>query len=65
MRALGKEEKEKRGCLYCLDCRVKTNRVCCKHNECPYHELDEYETYEDFFNSQGGLLENLFELEEI
>lgn len=57
MRVVSKEEKKKRGCIYCRDRR---KGGMCKHNECPYHELDEYETYEDFFEAQGNVLEGLF-----
>lgn len=64
MRTVGKAEKEKRGCLYCCDFKTVRRGVRkCKHDECPYHELDEFETYEDFFESQGGLLEEFLEVE--
>ena len=63
MRVVDKNEKEKRGCLYCLDykkVRGTKNRMC-KHDECPFRELDEFESYEDFFKAQGNVLAGLFE----
>lgn len=60
MRVVSKEEKKKRGCKYCLDNKhVKGVGNMCKHNECPYHELDEFETYEDFYKTNAGILEEL------
>ena len=61
MRALGKAEKDKRGCLYCLEFKGSTNRGRCEHDECPYRELDDYETYEDYFKSQSTDLASLLE----
>lgn len=60
MRALGQEEKDKRGCLYCLDYKKKRGVRGCKHGKCPYHELDEFETYEDYFNSHSDGLADIF-----
>lgn len=48
MRKIIKKERKKRGCKYCLD--YKKDK--CKHAECPYHELDNYATYEKFFKDQ-------------
>lgn len=63
MRVVGSAEKDKRGCLYCLDwIKVGKKRgVMCKHDECPYRELDDFETYEDYFKAQGSALTGLFE----
>lgn len=55
MRKLGKKEKKKRGCLYCLD--RKSGK--CKHDECPYRELDEYESYNDYLKSEIGIFNEL------
>lgn len=66
MRFVEKDEKEKRGCLYCLDYKKRRgegNRMC-KHKECPYHELDEFENYEDFFKAQDCIFDVLFRSEE-
>lgn len=63
MRVVGKKEREKMGCIYCCDYKKRKGVRMCKHEECPYHELDGYETYEDFFHSQAGLLEGPFETE--
>ena len=51
MRELKQKTLKKRGCDYCLDHR-KPNAASlhrCIHRECPYHELDGFETYEEFF----------------
>lgn len=56
MRVVSIEEKKKRGCIYCRD---RKRGGMCKHDKCPYRELDGYETYEDYFQSQGGILETL------
>lgn len=60
MRAIGIDEKKKRGCRYCLEYKhIKGVGNMCKHDKCPYHELDDYDTYEDFFKAQGSVLEEL------
>lgn len=60
MRVLSKDDRKKRGCRYCAD-----RKSCwCKHDECPYHELDDVETYEDYYISEMGLFNWLFEAEE-
>lgn len=61
MRVIEKEEKDKRGCLYCLDVKTVAGYKKCKYDKCPYSELDGFETYEDFFHSQAGLLDMFFE----
>lgn len=63
MRELGKKERDKRGCLYCADCKTyrKTNRRMCKHAKCPYRELDKFENYEEYFNAKCGALTGLLE----
>lgn len=53
------KEMKKRGCHYCAD----FNHVC-RHRECPYHELNEYKTYEEYMkkskkNGFVKLLESL------
>jgi hypothetical protein len=40
---------KKRGCRYCLDYKKKSG---CKHAECPYHELDGINTYEEYYQSR-------------
>lgn len=56
MRILTPQDKLKRGCLYCLhvykeekDGVVKT---ICPHDECPYHELDEFDTYSEYLRKR-------------
>ena len=53
MHVITSKEKNKRGCEYCTDrMRGARARNRCKHDECPYHDLDSFDTYEDYFNSQ-------------
>lgn len=60
VRKLKNAELYKRGCLYCLD-MISTevpwgnyNAKSCPHEECPYHVLDKYETYNDFMKSEDS-----------
>lgn len=46
--------QQKRGCHYCLD-KIKGKYSRCPHMVCPYHELDQYDTYQDFLKSTGRL----------
>ena len=65
MRSVSKNEQKKRGCFYCTDFKtVRRGVKMCKHDECPYHELDEFETYEDYFESYKGTLDELFIVED-
>jgi hypothetical protein len=56
MRNLRKNCVEQRGCKYCLDRIPPEDRGThhtaskCPHYECPYHELDEVEDYNDYLN---------------
>lgn len=58
MRVVPGYEKKKRGCDYCQDKqRVREGkcfRTACPHDECPYHVLDKYKTYEDFMESEDS-----------
>lgn len=49
-------EKKKRGCEYCMDMKKtrmgKANVTGCPYPECKYHELDNYETYEEYMKSE-------------
>lgn len=54
MRTVLLDRKHKRGCGYCLDfipwekignTRTKSK---CPYDECPYHELDDVKTYEEY-----------------
>ena len=56
MRIMSIAEIRKRGCKYCLDYkRIRGMGRMCKHDECPHHELDEFETYEDYFKSKPSI----------
>lgn len=66
MRALTNLEINKRGCTYCADMTKKflepdsSKRIkVCIHDECPYHELDHYDSYTAYLKSptQARLIE--------
>jgi hypothetical protein len=53
---LKENECRKRGCLFCADGK-KTNKynavlIECPYDTCPYHELDDFDSYEDYLDSQ-------------
>lgn len=50
MRKVAYKERKKRGCVYCTEHRVR-RYIYCKHNECPFHELDGHKTYNDYLKS--------------
>ena len=47
---------KKRGCQDCTEVYTIKNGELkyhfCKHNECPFHELDKYNRYEDYLKAQ-------------
>ena len=53
-RILTLEEKQKRGCTYCLEPEGGEYATRCPHKVCPYHVLDKYEYYEDFLVSEDA-----------
>jgi hypothetical protein len=58
MRALTEKETKKRGCRYCTDRFMHRNAYGsmqghCPHEECPYHELDKYDTYKEYLKKEG------------
>lgn len=63
MRVVEKNERDKRGCLYCTDYKNvgKGKGMMCKFDKCPYRELDDYETYEDYFKAKSTALTGLLE----
>jgi hypothetical protein len=64
MRFLKKEEKTKRGCAYCADTvkiYIRSHRLLCPYEECPYTVLDKHDTYEEFMKSKDSTI-NLGEL---
>ena len=74
MRLLTSKENRKRGCEWCLDHRwfksgyVKRNHACLHETGCPYHELDKYETYDDYLKharneGMDKLLDAVFRLQ--
>lgn len=50
MRKVKLRERKKRGCVYCTEHRVR-KYIYCKHNECPFHELDKHKSYEAYLKS--------------
>ena len=58
MRVLQLSEKKQRGCQYCAKMQVircgKEWRCACPEDECPYHVLDKYESYEAFMESEDS-----------
>lgn len=52
-RIIKTDERVQRGCVYCIDA-VNTSKssACsvrvCPHEECPYHDLDSFGTYDEF-----------------
>lgn len=58
MRDVSLREKMKRGCQCCKDMvaipRGMTSRTSCPFDECPYHVLDKYESYEEFMASEDS-----------
>ena len=60
MREIGFKDMRKRGCQYCLDYQKKQYRgikkKVCIHDECPYHELDGFRSYNAYLKSKGDLI---------
>ncbi len=52
MRTVSAKERKKRGCDYCADFKMKGRK--CKHDKCPYKELNGFKTYEDYYKSKSG-----------
>lgn len=51
MKKLTNKEIKKRGCKYCSAfCKDRYENKC-KHNVCPYPELDNYDTYNDYLKA--------------
>ena len=54
MRILPTQEEIKRGCDYCAHVNDycahvnDTVKKVCPYDECPYHELDEFDTYSEY-----------------
>lgn len=58
MRLLTKKEIKQRGCSYCTKAVMKKIvydklRKHCPYSECPFHELDKYETYREYLKHEG------------
>lgn len=61
MRKIHLDRKHKRGCGYCLDLIPwekivnKARPSKCPYDECPYHELDDVNTYEEYVDSVSNM----------
>lgn len=62
MRALDKKEMAKRGCECCKDIakdyfpempNPTFRKWACPHEECPYDELDDFDSYSQYLKSLG------------
>lgn len=62
MRRIELEEKKQRGCGYCLHYRTGAGKSYCPFDECPYHELDNVTSYEEYLESQN---EKVYDFERI
>lgn len=75
MRLITLQEANKRGCAYCMDkCSARNvpynksdkrslkhmKGAACPHEVCPYTDLDEYETYEDYCKSLSKKCAEMF-----
>ena len=60
MRMVPYFEKKQRGCMYCNHMKAKEFgkeiRTACPFDECPYHDLDKYKTYDEFMASDDSLI---------
>lgn len=54
------KQMKKRGCAYCTD----FVNMACPHEECPYHELDGFKTYDEYLKKgkKNGLVKMLEDL---
>ena len=61
MRKINKPIKRKRGCAYCLDfipwemVGNTRKKAKCPHEECPYHEMDNSKTYDEYVESVSDM----------
>lgn len=61
MRKMSISLKRKRGCGYCLDLipwqKVGNTKkkAKCPHEECPYHEMDNTKTYDEYVESVSDM----------
>ena len=54
MRNTTPKERMKRGCYDCAD-KVSGYGAVCKHDVCPYSDLDDHDSYRDYIKSTGGI----------
>lgn len=60
MRVVPYFEKKQRGCMFCFHVDTKKvgkeTRTGCPFDECPYHVLDKFNTYDEFMASDDSLI---------
>lgn len=63
MRVLVKKEIAKRGCPYCTEHKMQEangRRIhFCKHDSCPFHELDKYQGYRQYLSESPDFFSEL------
>ena len=55
MKKLNNSMKKKRGCMYCADVVNVEQRNHCPYDECPYHELDGFDSYGQYLKKTNPL----------
>ena len=60
MKFITKKMNHKRGCIsYCADTTTvmfgSRKAYYCKHDSCPYHELDEHKSYTDYLKATPSI----------
>ena len=55
MRKIHNADAAKRGCRWCADSIKPTGNSVrrCPYDECPYHEMDKYETYQEYLEKEA------------
>ena len=55
MKFITKREYVEKGCRYCVHCRFngKGTPYICEYYDCPYEELDGYDTYDNYLKENG------------
>ena len=56
MREIEKSERKQRGCQYCkYGKKKKKERIWfCRYSTCPFHELDNVRSYEEWYRERYG-----------
>lgn len=69
MRGITYEERRKYGCCDCSDLVSKMwhkeRRTLCPHDKCPYKELNDYDSFDEYLKENQGDTELKFFLQEL